>query len=228
MPPKIRDLDSNVLQMSGGQRRLYNSLVEESMAELPTEGLIATPSILAKLQRLRQVLATPKLLDSALEDGAGIDRIVEMLDEASDQHMVIFCPFVRAQEFIRARLENEGYKDIITLHGGLSAEELGAKINYFRLRRGICICSTKYAESFDLIPATWAVCLGFEWDCYDNIQAEDRLHRGDISESVSIYYLRHEGAIDSELILPAVDVKANNVMPLLRELSAVKHLLRKV
>lgn len=228
MPAKIRDLNNNILEMSEGQARLYNTLAADSVAELASGDIVTTASILAKLQRFRQILVTPKLLDPQEEYGAGIDRIVEMLADSSDTHMAIFTPFASALPIIKERLIAEKYPadSIIELRGGLSVEQLSAAIDRFKKTKGIAICSIRFAESFDLIPATWGIFLGFEWDAWDNLQAEDRLHRGEIKNAVNIYYLRYRQGVDSELMLPALDEKTNNAMAILRDLDLVRCTLR--
>jgi hypothetical protein len=230
MPPKIRDVDSNVLEMSPSQKLMYNEMVRESIYELKdgSGDVVTSASILAKMQRLRQILLTPKLLDPSAEYGAAIDRCVEMLEDADDQHMAIFTPFASAIPIIKSRLLEEKYdaRRIICLRGGLQTDQLSEAIAHFKAVRGIAICSIKYAESFDLIPASWGVFVGFEWDAWDNMQAEDRLHRGEIERTVNLYYLRHQDGIDTELILPALDTKTANVMAVLKDLNKVRQLLK--
>lgn len=227
MPSKTRDLTSNVIEMSPKQAQLYNQIAEESMAEFESGDIVVTPTILAKIVRLRQILVTPKLLDPGEEYGAGIERVIELLEDASDRHMVIFTPFSAALPIIQSRLEEAGFKreDIILLRGGLSLEELMHRIGEFKKRRGIAICSIRYAESFDLIPATWGIFLGYEWDAWDNLQAEDRIHRGEITEAVNIYYISYSEGIDLELIQPALDVKVNNALAILGNMNKVRLIL---
>lgn len=229
MPPKTRDLDSNVMEMSMDQRKMYNDIVSEGLLELKDGRLLTVPSVLAKLQRLRQVLVTPKLLDPEAEYGAGLDRVAELLEDADDQHMAIFTPYASALPIIRNRLIASGidHRKIVTLQGGLSVEELMERIAWFKSQRGIAICSIRYAESFDLQPANWAIFLGFEWDAWDNMQAEDRLHRGEITQPVNIYYIRYDGGVDSELVLAALDTKVNNVLAILKDIDKVRQLLKK-
>lgn len=230
MPPKVRDLDSNVLQMSLPQRRLYSKLARDMMAELPSNGVLVAQNVLTQIIRLRQVLLCPKILDPEFEYGASIERLVELLDDATDQHMVVFSPFTSALPFIRRRLIEAGFADrsIIQLSGGLSFTELMQRVAHFREVRGIALCSIRYAESFDLTPATWGVFVGYEWDAWDNLQAEDRLHRGEITDPISLYYIRHEYGVDSELMLPALDTKVNNALSFLTNIDAVRRALTAV
>lgn len=229
MPPKLRDLDSNVLEMSPSQAAMYNGVLDDGMFELSTAGdAVITPTILAKIMRLRQILVTPKLIDPGADYGAGIERLIELLDEASDQHMCVFSPFSKALPIVQQRLVAAGHPEecIFQFSGGLSIDELMRRLQSFKERRGIALVSIKFAESFDLQPATWGVFLGYEWDAWDNLQAEDRLHRGEITDPVTLYYLRHREGIDSSLMLPALDIKAQNVMTILRDFDTVRRVMQ--
>jgi hypothetical protein len=206
---------------------MYNDIVEEQLLELKSGAIITVPSILAKIQRLRQVLVTPRLLDPQREWGAGLDRVAEILEDADDQHMAVFTPYASALPIIRQRLIASGIEEskIVLIQGGLAVEELMARIAHFRKVRGIALCSIRYAESFDLQPASWAIFLGFEWDAWDNFQAEDRLHRGDITQPVNIYYIRYNQGVDSSLVLAALDTKVNNVMAVLKDIDTVRKII---
>jgi len=199
MPPKRRDYWD--VELTSTQAKLYNKLVEDMILEVDSidgASIIASPSIMVNQLRLRQLLVTPKLLDPSFEDGAAIDELVERLAETNDHHMVIFTPFKEAIPFIEARLRSEGYNAIIKLHGGISLNQLEKRLAEFTSTQGIAICTIKFAESFDLVPATWAVFLGYEWVPDDNFQAEDRLHRGEITDPIDIWYIRHSGTVDED------------------------------
>src|SRR4051812_24944048 len=126
MPPKVRDVDSNVLQMSYDQHKLYQQMVKDMLASLPTYGALLAQNVLTQLLRLRQILVSPKLLDPKFDYGAGIERLIDMLDDASDQHMVVFTPFTSAIPIIRQRLIEAKFdpKAIVTLSGGQKMTEL--------------------------------------------------------------------------------------------------------
>lgn len=228
MPAKFRDLDSNILEMTSQQAKMYNNILEEGMHELTSGEAAITPTILAKIMRMRQILVTPKLIDPEAEYGAGIDRLIELLDEAGDQHMCVFSPFSSALPYVQQALVAAGYEAdrIIQLSGGLSLEELMSRIRLFKERKGIALVSIKFAESFDLQPATWGVFLGYEWDPWDNLQAEDRLHRGEITDPVTLYYLRYREGIDSSLMLDSLNVKTQNVMGVLKNFDSVRRVLQ--
>lgn len=214
MPPKIRDMNI-VLEMTPNQKRIHAELMANCIAELSDPSVLSVaPTVLAKLTRLRQLLVCPKILDPNLEDGASIDNLIEMLEETSDKHMAIFTPFTEAIPFVIDRLVKEGYdvQGIITLQGGLHPDELIRRVQVFQACRGIAVCSISFAESFDLVPATWGYFLGPSWSVRENRQAEDRLDRMVIEWAVTIYYPRYAGADGVDrLVFDALDQKSDSI-----------------
>lgn len=198
MPPKNREFLP--IAMDAEQTTLYNKLTNDLLAQLSDGSLIATPNPLTLLLRHRQLLVTPKLIDPQMGYGAGLERVVEMLEEADNQHMVIFTPFAKALPYIEARLIEAGYEHIIKLQGGIKFEEMDTLIEGYRQNQGIALCTIQFAESFDLIPANWGVFLGFDWDAETNHQAEDRLHRGEIEDPVNYYYMHHLGTVEDRQV----------------------------
>jgi SNF2 family DNA or RNA helicase len=191
------------IDMTDWQRKVYVQLLEQSLAELTEGSLIVSPTVLARIVRLRQLLVCPKLLDPGAPDGAGIDWIVEKLEEADSTHMCIYTPFPKVFPFLRARLESEGYdpNHIIELRGGMDTLALDEALTRFKKNAphgSIALVSIKFAESFDLDTASWGVFLGAEYNPEENKQAEDRQHRLTTVLPVNFYYIQHNNAVTDQ------------------------------
>lgn len=226
LPPKTRE--RSIVEMSEFQQRAYNQLVRDSLAELSSaEHLIVAPTVLAKIMRMRQLLVSPKILDPNAEDGNGIERIVELLEEADDTHMCIYTAFTKVIPHLIDRLVLEGYDSygIVPFVGGMNNEQLANSTKRFKETRGIALVSIQFAESFDLIPATWGVFLGEEWDPETNRQAEDRQHRMNTLSPVHMYYIHYPGTINEET-WAILDKKTNMVGRSLMNYNYVKNLLQ--
>lgn len=224
MPPKNRQPLPVVLE--GTQLKVYKGLAEEMLTELPLEGsmestLVVAPTVLAKLTRLRQLLVTPKLFDPRAEIGAAFTTVLEHIaDSEKNPHVVIFTPFAEALPHFEEALLKAGHKSVITFRGGMDLDDLDIALEMFKRTRGIGICSIKYAQSFDLDSASRGYFIGYEWDYFDNLQAEDRLQRLTTKFPVDIYYAKHEGTVDDD-VLEAVTEKqhtVNKVFPSLARL----------
>ena len=209
------------IDMTPTQKRIYNELSNDLMAELnvSTGRKILIPSPLTQLIRHRQLLVTPKLLDPGLEYGAGLEAIGEYLEGSNSKHVVIFTPFAKAIPFIEYYLMDldRGYK-FIRLQGGMDPEEVGEAIETFKRpnpdsdnkRDCIAICTIKFAQSFSLETCSTAFFLGYEWDPAENQQAEDRIHRMTSLDLVNIYYVKHQNTIDG-FIMGTLGEKQHNV-----------------
>lgn len=212
MPPKRRFVVP--IEMDTCQERLYTELLEEAMIEVGRR-LILAPNQLTKLTRVRQLLCCPKILDPSLTYGGAIEALIEKLDEASPdmKQMVVFSPFRASLKFVNERLLAEGYEQdsIITLHGGIEPEELDRRIQQFKLTKGIVLCTTRFAESFSLVPAQWSYHLGYEWEPDVNYQAEDRIHRGKITHGINCYYAQYMDTLDTEIVRAVLDNKTRYV-----------------
>ena len=233
IPEKSRYALPVVLEPSSSQAKAYTALAEEMLAELPLEDdssrseLVVAPTVLAKLTRLRQLLVTPKLFNPELEVGAGFKAILEhMQDGGLEPHIVLFTPFAKALSHFRQALQAEGHKSIVELKGGMSIEELSTTLETFKRERGIALCSIKFAQSFDLDSASLAYFLGCEWDYMDNIQAEDRLQRLTTRNPVSIYYVKHLGTVEED-VLEALRTKRLNIASVFRNPDQLRRILRR-
>jgi hypothetical protein len=229
LPPKTRILDIK-LTPTKLQQKLYDDLRDEMIAELSHGQLIVTPTVLAKIVRLRQVLVTPKLLDGSFPEwGASLDYLGELLEDTDDHHFVVFTPFAHAIPIISLYLQEVkkfSGDQIFALHGGLRAEEVNERISSFRDTRGVMLCVISYAESFDLDSASWAYFNGFNWSVIENIQAEDRLHRLTTTRPVTLYYPSHKNCIDED-VLSTLNGNASEVLKVFKSAEVLRNLLKR-
>lgn len=198
LPEKTRQ--AIIIEPTPLQRRLHDNLTDEMLAELNST-LIASSTILANIMKLRQILVTPQILDPQAELGAGIDLIIEHLNDRDfdDRHIVIFTPFARALPHIIKALNEAGFDNVVTLRGGMDPKQVGSAIEVFKNFKTIAICTIKFAQSFSLESSSAGYFLGCEWDRSENIQAEDRLHRMTSKNPVNIYYIRHRHTIEDRV-----------------------------
>ena len=206
--------------MTPTQRKLYNQMEQEMYAELEDGSVSFAQTSLTKLLRLRQILVTPLLLrgdvgeedydNSYAEYGAGIDAIAEHMQDVGDHHVVIFTPFAKAIPFIELRLSRLGITQGVVLKGGMGPEQVGAAIEEFKEKRGIAICTIKFAQSFSLETARVGYFLGYEFTPDENWQAEDRLHRLTSKNPVTIYYIQHKDTVDED-VLEILNTKSHNI-----------------
>lgn len=190
-----------IVPLSKEQQRIYDELEQEMLALIPEEGkVIVTPSVLSKMTRQRQVVASPALLGSS-SIGAGIEAMAASgsiyLDCAKP--IVVFTSFrqlipIMQEEFKKLYPDMPMY----VIQGGMSAEEFGAAAQKFQQGEGAAILFVviKSGASFTATRADVAYFIGPDWDPNLNIQAEDRLHRIGQKNAVNIYYISCETPVE--------------------------------
>jgi SWI/SNF-related matrix-associated actin-dependent regulator of chromatin subfamily A-like protein 1 len=187
------------LQMTPTQKRHYDNLVKEMMTELTDGGdILAVPSKLALLTRLRQLLVTPRLLGID-EDGAAIEAIAEHLTE-NPHPAVVFTPFAQAIPHIHAALNGQPVWEV---SGKLSDRQLSAVTTSYQNSSApnkVLISTVQMGTSWEATSASNAYFLGYDWSPDINIQSEDRLHRHGQFNPVLARYFTYEETIDQHLM----------------------------
>lgn len=176
---------------------IYKEFVKEFLyisADLET--IVAAMNTVSMIQKARQLLCSPQLLDEALPYGQKLDVILDMLEDFQDIHCIIFVPFRKAVDIYAKILEQTFPKKVISLYGGLSPEELQVRIQYAKQCRGIVVATIQFAESYQIETVKNVFFASFCYTANENLQAEGRAHRLITPHSINVYYLMHENSID--------------------------------
>lgn len=219
------------IPMSQTQGALYKALSHNMMVELASreegeEGdghieRVVTPTALSLLTRLLQMAISPQLLfqGQKVERGMAIEYLVDRIIETP--HVVVFCPFRAGLEVLGKALqgEKEFSKTVYMLHGqlNLSPEKINEVVSTWKRSRGVMLCTTSFAQSFDLDTTDTAYMLGYSWDPNDNIQAEGRLRRLDsiLQTPCLVRYIVVEGTAYED-VAEVVNGKYTTVVEFLR------------
>jgi SNF2 family DNA or RNA helicase len=199
MPRVTRKVIS--VDMDKEQAKLYKELDHDKFTILPSGMLLVTATSLEESIRLRQILICPKVIDPSFGYGAAFNAYLEMLEDAEeedDRHTVIFCPFKSPFPFWREELVRRKIP-VFQLSGGISPEEQQRQIVGFRERKGVMLCTARYAEAFSLAPATASYFIGQEWDPNVCAQAEDRLLPQEGTNPISAFYYAHKGTVEPRI-----------------------------
>ena len=187
------------LTMTPEQKRHYDNLVKEMMTDLNSEGdILAVPSKLALLTRLRQLLVTPRLLGID-EDGTALEALSEHLRE-NPHPAVVFTPFAQAIPYICTALNGQ---PVFTVTGKLTDRQLDAVITGYHASTApnkVLISTVQMGTSWEATSASNVYFLGYDWSPDINIQAEDRLHRHGQLNPVLARYFTYDNTIDQHLM----------------------------
>lgn len=217
LPDKTRQIVP--LEMTPRQNTAYRQFARDMLAETEKGVLMFTPTVIAKIMRLRQLLVSPQLL-GITEKGAALEALKDIAEvefEAGNS-IAVFTPFREGVRVAQKELR-EITKHVYTLMGGMEREEVARTIRAFQenpSRSKALISTIKSAVSFTAHSANVAIFLGQEWDYNDNVQAEDRLHRVGQKNAVRVYYMSHKDTLDSH-VLDIVLEKRNAIKVALRQ-----------
>lgn len=208
-------------ELSKRSMELYEQMAEELFFLIPeSEGdIIQTASTtLTKSIRLRQLLCCPAIIDPVLGPGEAIeacaDKILEDSEDPQHTHNLIFTPFLPSipifKDYLSERLSLSPNK-IYTMQGGMEPEEVQEVEQRFRTTPdSMVICSTMFAQSFNLETARNCYHPHFDWDDDKNKQAEGRARRktSDTSRTIMSYYCHVPGTL-TDIMFDIITQNAN-------------------
>lgn len=209
LPDKI--VETKMIDLSPGQRKVYDSLLERFWAELPDGKTVVTPSILGQLAKLRQVACGLDLLGGQFDDSAKLDLAEEMVLDVAPNKTVVFTWHVATAQVLAARLKAKGVS-AVTVHGGISHKNRDAAVKAFQEDPTVtCIIATikTLGESVTLHAAANMIFVEASWTPADMDQAADRIYRIGQEHRVTITHIVARNTVDELRVLPRLKQKAD-------------------
>lgn len=189
------------LELTSGQRKVYDELVGTCMSELDSGEFVAADDGLPMLIKLRQVATGLDLLSEGISDSSKLDVTVEMIEDNPDEQFVVFSWFKAACTALQDRL-GEG----VVITGDVPQNKRDGLIAQFKSgqeRVLICTISTM-GESQNFQNANNAIFLDRSWNPSDNTQAEDRIYRMGQERKVTITHLVSKDTVDENRVTPTI------------------------
>lgn len=217
LPPKVYVRRDVVL--SGKQKKAYDSMEKEMIAQINGGSLVAENSLVASL-RLRQLASAYGEVESTInwksadpdammdtvdqqvrlsEPSSKLDELEAALAELGSRQVVIFAESRQLIELAARRLP-EGSYGMVT--GAVSPEDRGAAVAEFQKGRlqHMLVTTSAGGEGITLTAADTAIFLQRPLSAIKNKQAEDRLHRlGQTGQSVTYIDLVAVGTVEEKL-----------------------------
>lgn len=206
---KLRPVNRTV-DLLPKQRRAYNSLRREMLAELEG-GTLMVGNPLTRMQRLRQLSgATGALVpnertgkdDVVLkEPSSKLDELVQVLEELGGDSAVVYAESRQLIELAAERLTKAG---ITAVQYTGKVDENVAEENRKRFQAGevqVILCTYgKGAESINLSRADALIRLEFSWSAIKNSQAEERPQRPGRQGPLRVINIISADTIDLDVI----------------------------
>lgn len=202
LPPKIRIVRH--ADLTPQQRKMYDRMRHESLAETEDGDIIASPTNLSKATRLLQFASASAEIndegDVKLSAPSGkLDVLEEILQEVGSRQIVV-CALSRQLIELAAKRLDEINVTYRLLTGAVNQWERPRNIDDFQQGRAQCMLFTLQAGGvgITLTAADTMVRLQRSWSLIDNRQAEDRVHRigSERHESIAIIDVIAPGTIE--------------------------------
>jgi SNF2 family DNA or RNA helicase len=177
LPPVT--LEALPVDLSSPQRRVYEELELDSIAELGRSEFISAASGGALITRLRQVATGLSLVSGELEDSSKLDVAADIVRENPDEPFVIFSYFKQAAYSLAERLQAAGIGTFVVTSNTPHAH----RADYVRrFQAGECQAFIgtlgTLGESHTLDRAAQVLFLDRAWNPALNDQAIDRVAGG--------------------------------------------------
>ena len=184
LPPRTED--ELVVELEGGQRKLYDAELKRARAQLlgvATDRALDSVrfNILASLLRLRQICCHPALIDPAHRElpSAKLEALLERLEETRDEgHQVLaFSQFVGMLEIIRVRLATAGIGYLMLTGQTENRAELVDEFQRDRSKTVFLLSLKAAGFGLNLTAASYVIMYDPWWNPAVEAQAIDRTHR---------------------------------------------------
>lgn len=189
LPPKQYAV--RYVEMSAKQKKAYEAIRKESMAELESGILLAT-SPLAKLTRLLQFASCyGEIVSDGINPETGedlerlvltapsckVDSLLELVDELGDDQAIVFAESRQLIELAWQKLLTDGYV-VSKIVGGQNAIERNGEREKFANRQAKLLLMTLGAggEGLSFPGVTTGIFLQRSFNAILNAQAEDRIY----------------------------------------------------
>jgi len=206
LPPRTED--EILVDLEGGQRRLYDAELKRARAQLlgvdTDRALDAVRfNVLASLLRLRQICCHPALIAPAHADlpSAKLDALLERLEELRDEGMqvLVFSQFVELLKLIQPRLAAAGINHLILTGQTENRAELVEKFQTDRSQTVFLLSLKAAGFGLNLTAASYVILCDPWWNPAVEAQAIDRTHRIGQTQPVVAYRLVAADTVEQKI-----------------------------
>lgn len=198
LPPKI--IIPEYVELESNHMKFYSDIQAGVISEADRVN-IKTTSLLGLVTRLRQAVTCPEVLTSKDLSSTKLERAIELVEEivSNGEKVIIFSTF--KEPLYRLYGELKEYKPLICT-GDQSEIEISEAIDKFQeddIHKVILCTISKMGTGLTLHRASYEIFIDSAWTYALQLQAEDRAHRVNSKNTLTIYNLIGKGTIDERI-----------------------------
>lgn len=197
-----------MVELSPSQRKVYDQLQEECLAQLEDGTTVKAQLGIAMLTKLRQVATGLDLLTDAVADSSKLDLAVEIIADNPDDDFVCFSWYKAAVHALADRLQRKGIESFVVT-GDVKHADRAEAIARFQAGEGKVFIGTiaTLGESVNLQRANNVIMLDRSWNPALNTQAEDRVYRQGQQRRTTVTHIIAANTVDELAVLPTLASK---------------------
>lgn len=227
---------TRVVEMEGKQAKAYKDMKKEMLTDVDGEFLTADSPLTLAGRLVQLAAATPVLGEVPWTDpetgeagsrtgvvslttpSCKLDALLDVLDEAPDEPLVVFASSRKLIDLCAAKLDKEKVSYVL-LTGAVSPGARSQAVALFQEGEAqVALCTLGAAsEGITLTRASRALFLQRSWSLVQNKQAEDRIHRiGQDAEKVEIIDIITADSIEDD-VRKAGELKEGYLQEIVRD-----------
>lgn len=184
------------VELEGKQKKIYDQMEAEAMAEVEEGDTVIAPGILAKITRCKQIAISAELINGS-KQSAKLDALKDVIT-GTDKKLVIFSQFAEAVKIISKMLDEmeTGY---VTFTGKTKEDQRQDAIDKFQNDENtkVFLATTQAGGvGVNLTAASYVVLLDKHWTPAVNEQAVDRVHRHGQKNPVTVIEVLAQDTVD--------------------------------
>ncbi len=196
---------TELVELTEGQRQVYDDLAGMLLAELPNGERIKSSDGIALLTRLRQVATGLDVLGHELRDSSKMERAIEVMKRHWDRgdDFVVFGWYKPSLHALAARLADEGI-DAWIIDGDVPHKERAEIISAFQngQKRVLLGTISTMGESINLQRANHVIRMDRSFNPATNQQAVDRVDRQGQERECYLTDIIAEHTVDDLVVQP--------------------------
>jgi len=212
LPEKV--YTKRYVELSPTQKKFYETLRDDMVVQLSNGSLVTTQLAITLLLRLQQALCNITTIDG---EGEGrtveidkdsdprADAVLDILKEAGNQKVIIWCNFVHTIEKLKSLIADEFGKDSVgAFYGATSDTDRQSLINSFQdpasSLRYLVMQTRTGGFGITLTAATLMIYHDHNWSLEVRQQSEDRAHRIGQKNTVTYVDLVAVDTVDEDIV----------------------------
>lgn len=199
------------LELSSYERKLYDQLYKEMIAQLDEDHWVVTKSVLERNIRLRQSLLSPALIGGK-DESTKTQALLDLIENTPGQ-IIVFSWFKMYTKYLGELFSKQGIKHLIIDGNVKDAQEVRRREKLFQSDPSYKVIAGtigKMGEGLNLQNASALIFTDKSYVPKDNNQAEARIHRPGLKQRPLIITLQAKNTLE-EQIAKTLEAKQNSI-----------------